>query len=277
LAPNGKFAYVINENPIGLNGQYGPLNLVIYSIGSDGSLTAVGTPMPLDEYYGCCSLIAIAPKGDFLYLASDYVFVYAVDANTGALTEVAGSPFVPNPDPTFPAHDPTSPMALAVAPSGNYLYAHDAMYSVAPGTGVLTTMNFFYHNLSNLAENGGPMVLNSTGTDAYMQGVDEGWVASFSVNTATGELTPTGNVQGQYSDLSYGNNSGSKSPSIAVDPTGAYLYALWDTGWSSNGQFTGPGEVSIYSLNSSSRLLAYIGVVAGTSGTKPYAIAFATE
>jgi 6-phosphogluconolactonase (cycloisomerase 2 family) len=271
LAPNGKFAYVINENPIGINGQVAPLSEVIYSIGSDGSLTAFGTPMPLDENIGPGSLIAIAPNGDFLYIACDGVYVFSVDATTGALTEVAGSPFVPNADPNFISPDPTSPWALVVAPSGNYLYAPDALYSVASGTGVLTTQNFFYHDLSNLAENKGPMVLTSTGTYAYMQGVDEGWVASFSVDTGTGELNPTGYVAGQDYNLSYGNLK-SESPSIALDPTGAYLYALWDT----SGRI-GRGEVSIYSLNSTFGPLTYFGAVTGTSGTQPFEIAFATE
>jgi 6-phosphogluconolactonase len=261
VAPNGKFAYVVNE---GSTQQ----SVVIYSVGSDGSLTAAGSPVSFNNNGWLNITLAIAPAGNYLYVAYwglGEVYAYAVDASSGALTAVTGSPFAVN-DGTIGGPAFYDPVALAVATSGNYLYAPDddgsvSMFSVAPSTGALTAMNYYYVNQGNT---GGPMVLDSAGTQAYMQCSGNGWVAAYSVNTATGALNQTQLIEG-----SLVNGDG-----IAVDPSGAYLYALWTENPSASG---GEGEVSTYSIDSSTGALTYMGPAAGTSGTWPTGIAFATE
>jgi 6-phosphogluconolactonase len=262
VAPNGKFAYVLNQG--------GPQqSVVIYSIGSDGSLTAVGSPVTFSNIGALHNSLTIAPSGNLLYIAywdMGEVYVYAVDGSSGALTVDPGSPFALN-DGTIggPARD--DPVALAVAPSGNYLYAPDgdgsvSSYSVAPSTGALTAMNYYYS--AGGTGGGGPMVLNSAGTQAYMQSTGSSWVEAYSVNTTTGALEQTGITMG-----SLVNGQG-----IALDPAGTYLYALWTENPSAAG---GEGEVSTYSVSSSTGALTYIGPASGTSGTWPTGIAFATE
>lgn len=261
IAPNGKFAYVINEGS-------GQLSVVIYSIGSDGSLTATGSPVTFSNIGTLNNSLAIAPSGDFLYVAfwdMGEVYAYAVNGNSGTLTAVSGSPFELN-DGTIGGPTTDDPIALAVAPSGNYVYAPDttgsiSMYSVASGTGVLTPMDYYYVNQGN---DGGPMVFNSGGTQAYMQCTGSGWVAAYSVNTTSGALDQTQLLKG----------SAVNGDGIVLDPSGTYLYALWTESTSANG---GDGEVSTYSVNSSNGALTYIGPVPGSSNMWPTGIAFATE
>jgi len=259
VSPNGKFAYVIND-------VAPQQSVVIYSIGSDGSLTAAGSPVSLPK--GGWS-IAIAPAGDFLYVApldGFGVFAFAVDASSGGLTPVQDSPFALNDG----GND--APVALAVAPSGNYLYAPDdsgaiPIFSVAPNTGVLTALNP-YDPPSYFG--GGPMVFTSAGTAAYMQGF--GNILAYSVDTSTGALNQTGVTRNSCTTAVDYTTVGTPVPEIALDPTGSYLYALWVECGSAN-----LGEVSTYSVDSSTGALTYVGPVTGTSNTTPLAIAFATE
>jgi len=254
VAPNGKFAYVVNESP---NPQQ---SVVTYSIGGDGSLTAVGSPVLFNKNGWLHISLAIAPAGNFLYIGywgQGEVYAYAVDASSGGLTSVAGSPFALNGGTTPISYDP---VALTVAASGNYLYAPGdsglSIFSVASGAGALTAMNPYSGGLD------GPMILNSVGNMAYMQTSGSGWVGTYSIDTSTGALSQTQLV----------NSSFLHGDGIALDPSGAYLYALWTENPSG-----GEGEVSIYAVDSSTGAITYLGPASGTSGTWPTGIAFATE
>jgi 6-phosphogluconolactonase len=262
VAPNGNFAYVVNQG--------GPeQSVVVFSIGSDGSLVAAGSPVAFGDNGALHNSLVIAPSGNFLYVAYwglGEVYGYSVDGDSGALTAVPGSPFALN-DGTIGAPAFDDPVALAVAPSGNYLYAPDtdgsvSMFSVAPGTGALTAMNYYYVDQGN---DGGPMVIDATGTHAYMQCSGSGWVAAYSVNSTTGVLSQTGLTKG-----SLVNGDG-----IALDPSSeTRLYALWAENPGASG---GDGEVSTYTIDSSTGVLDYVGPVAGSSNMWPTGIAFATE
>jgi 6-phosphogluconolactonase len=260
VAPNGEFAYVVNQSAG---------TVVIYSIGSDGSLTAAGSLSKGG------TTIAIAPVGDFLYVATGggFVFAFAVDANSGGLTPVQGNPFALNDGGNFL----DAPVALAVAPSGKYLYAPDdddvfTIFSVAPNTGVLTAVNSYPPPPLNFVNGGGPVVLNTAGTVAYMQGLGD--IAAYSVDATTGAVSQTA-VTGnscQTSGAYTRSYVGPPVPEIALDPAGDHLYALWI-----RCGITGLGEVSAYSVDASTGALTYVGPVTGTGDTTPLAIAFATE
>ena len=79
------FAYVPN---------YLGKNVSGYAIKADGSLAQLaGSPF---EAGGTPWGVAIDPKGKFVYvtdLTFDVVYAYTIDARSGALTPVAGSPF----------------------------------------------------------------------------------------------------------------------------------------------------------------------------------------
>src|SRR5207249_561873 len=68
------------------------------------------------------------------YVASNNVFAYSINAATGALTPVAGSPFTAG----------TTPVSVTVAPSGAFAYVANAnsnnvsAYTINAATGALT-------------------------------------------------------------------------------------------------------------------------------------------
>lgn len=113
-----------------------------FSISPAGALTPIsGSPfaMPSDWAPPQVDNIAIDPSGKFLYTpdaASNVVVGFTIDAATGALSPMSGSP--------FPAG--ASPQQVVVTPSGQFLYASDgndpqggiSAYTIDSSTGNLT-------------------------------------------------------------------------------------------------------------------------------------------
>jgi len=129
--PSGRFAYVASTDG----------HVSAYTISATGSLTPVaGSPFPAGA--GTIS-VAVDPSGRFVYAANNgngsfasfNVSAYTVDQNTGALTEVAGSP--------FPAG--FEPISVAVDPSGNFVYVANygdgdvSAYTIDQVSGALIT------------------------------------------------------------------------------------------------------------------------------------------
>ena len=87
--PKGKFVYVVNY-------RYG--NVSAFAIdATSGALTQVtGSPFASDSY---ADGVAVDPKGKFVYVSnggpnsSGTVSAYKINATTGALKQIAGSPF----------------------------------------------------------------------------------------------------------------------------------------------------------------------------------------
>jgi hypothetical protein len=95
IAPDGQFAYIAATD-----------GLYTYSIdASTGALSEVGSPVALqigpDPLSAVVdpSILQIDPSGQFAYVSASAgagvqgIYAYAIDATTGALTEVSGSPF----------------------------------------------------------------------------------------------------------------------------------------------------------------------------------------
>jgi hypothetical protein len=104
IEPTGHFAYVIGSTSSGVTGAA----LYTYSLNaSTGALSPVGTPVALD--YLNSVRLQIDPSGQFAYITTAVpplppigplevgIYAYAIDASTGALTLVPGSPFVVGP------------------------------------------------------------------------------------------------------------------------------------------------------------------------------------
>jgi len=137
--PSGRFLYVANTNSN---------NLSAYAINAgDGTLTEIaGSPVtagngPLTP--------RVDPTGRFLYVANTglsngkyWVSGYAIDANSGALSELAGSP--------YDTINGSGPTALAVDPLGEYLYVTNLTtdnvkrFAINSASGELTTNNTYY-------------------------------------------------------------------------------------------------------------------------------------
>lgn len=89
IHPSGMFAYVVGHTFLP-DGSNTPLSIIAVSIDTDTGQLTVAAELPLAQ--GCS--IAIDPSGKYLYvIGGNTISCLAIDAATGALTEVAGSPF----------------------------------------------------------------------------------------------------------------------------------------------------------------------------------------
>ncbi len=182
IAPNGQFLYVAN---------YGANTISGYTLnGTTGALTPLaGSPFPAGT--GVESL-AIHPNGAFLYAAVSgsnngspapgNVSAYAINAGTGALTAVTGSPFAAG----------SKTYSVALNPAGTFLYATNydddtvSAYTINSSTGALTgVMGSPF--LAGAARAAYAVHVDLSGAFLY---VTDGNVYGFSINSGSGALTP---------------------------------------------------------------------------------------
>jgi 6-phosphogluconolactonase (cycloisomerase 2 family) len=126
-----------------------------------GALAPIpGSPFPIIGYK-CSSCsgpeqiygMAVDPTGNFLIGGGNYngvVYVYRIEAGTGSLSEVAGSPFVellPS-GGSFPSIAGAEPMDVSVTPNDQYVFVSNnhlhtlAMYDFDSTTGALSNITF---------------------------------------------------------------------------------------------------------------------------------------
>ncbi len=172
--------------------------------------------------------IVISPDGRFAYVITgdNTVWVYTIDATTGALNHIATNPVSLGASPiTIDTRDsqitlnPAGSAAYVIepvvniGPSSNSVYGFD----INPASGDFTPMTG-----SPFATGTEPtaITLNPEGTFAYVAAVGPQQVDAYTVNGATGALTP---IAG--SPFSGGLAS---FDSLFVDPTRRFLY---EGGW----------------------------------------------
>jgi len=83
--------------------------------------------------------IAVDPTGKFVYVAnraSNTVSGYGIDATSGVLTPLAGSPFMTGTSPVFVATDPTGKFAYVVNSGSNTVSA----YTIEATSGILAPL-----------------------------------------------------------------------------------------------------------------------------------------
>jgi len=94
--PSGNFLYVVDDTDY---------TIMAFTIGGDGTLTPIsGSPFSLGESTESPQGMATDPQGQFLYVADSnqgvpgngYISGFTIDASTGALTPISGSPFSDN-------------------------------------------------------------------------------------------------------------------------------------------------------------------------------------
>src|SRR6516162_6903078 len=144
--PTGKFLYVSN-----LNDALGGISA--YTIDpSTGALTPIaGSPFPTQSNFPGPNRMAVGGGGKFLYVgmsgtsnANNVVSAFAIDPNTGALTQITGSPFPTGNDPQGIATDPT----------GKFLYTANSqdgtlsVFTIDGSSGTLTPVGSPYATLS---------------------------------------------------------------------------------------------------------------------------------
>ena len=208
LTPNGKFAYIATSS-----GQ----QIAAFTIDpTSGALTPIpgspfATPFVKGQPYPG---IAVEPQSRFLYMTSlndGRIAGFAIDAATGALTPVPGSPYVAG----------TNSSGLpAFSPSGNFVYVTNQStagsvtgFAMDQATGALTPIPG-----SPFPAGGTPTWISfvPSGSFAYVSNTGSNNVSAYAVNTSTGALTQL--AASPYSD-------GTQRPiDLTVDSTGARLY-----------------------------------------------------
>ena len=239
--PSGKFAYVAN-----MNSDYGS----IYSYDSaTGSLANIGR-YAAGNYP---SAVTFGPNGNFAYVAittngSPSISIFTINSISGLLSSVSSTVGT------------TSNKSITIDPTGKYLYSVNpsssattdgsvSAYSINGTTGALSAIGTFATGNRpqsiSIAPNGKFAYVVYFGSNG-VNGVTNGNVTAFSIDSNTGALTNIGNYA-----------AGSESESIAVDSTGKFVYiANYATGSS------GDGNVSAFKIDPTSGALTSIGTFA---------------
>jgi 6-phosphogluconolactonase (cycloisomerase 2 family) len=198
IHPSSKFLYILNSSDATIS---------LFNINGDRSLTEV---MPRVATGVTPSDMTINQAGSLLFVVnsgSRNVSVYSVDGGSGALTEIAGSP--------FDAGQASS--RLVLAPSENFLYVMNAntnsisIYSVDSG-GALTQLANSPVDVG-FAPSG--LAMNPAGTFLYVSFSAQNGINGFAVDQATGELTAISSVLFA---------AGTAPVGMVIDSTGKFLY-----------------------------------------------------
>jgi 6-phosphogluconolactonase len=238
LHPSGKYLYVANpgesENDVSL-----------FTIAGNGVLTEVfprATVMPLGNEP---EQLAMDPSGKYLYVmnsASENISVFSINATTGTLTQLAGSPFSIG----------LSPLNMQVSPSGKFLFV----------TGVGTVFTSYIEAFSihsgvlayaSLTPSDGVnpygLVINPAGNYLYVGNTSSNSLTIFSI-ASNGTLTQV--AGSPLADIYNG------PVALQMDPKGLFLYVA---NQSSN-------NIAVYSIDASTGLPVTL-----TTSTTTYAFA----
>jgi 6-phosphogluconolactonase len=245
FTPNGQFAYSNLGSEFSFNSTTGAL----------AQIGAVDTG-------GIHEDIAIDPTGSFVYiLNASTISAFSVDKTSGALAEIAGSP--------FDSGESDGLYSEAVSPDGKFLFVttfvtgdsgFTAVFSIDATSGALTPVVG-----SPFISSGGSTIVDSTSQYLYVGGGLN--LAAYSIDSATGVLT---SLPGSPYTLPAPINL------FTLDPTANFLYAsLFATGEA----YVGASGIITFSINSATGALTQIftdgsfgeqvEAVAITSGNKP--------
>ena len=241
--PGGRFVYVVGGQSI---------DAFTIDAGSGALYAMSGSPFVGGSRPHS---IAVDPSGQFVYVAdcglgqgcagtgSGGVWAYQIDAETGALTVLPGSPYLAG----------LNPNSIAVDPAGHFVYVTNSGsgnlsgFAISAGRGTLIPVPG-----SPFATGPQPSAVGFTpsGKFAYVSAHGGGQVATFKVDLASGTLAAVATV-----------STGSAPVSLATDPTGQYLFVA----------NSGSNSVGRYTINQITGTIALIGELA--VGTTPVSVA----
>jgi 6-phosphogluconolactonase len=215
LLPSKKFLYAVNSAADTIS---------IFKVASDGTLTLTGTPAQAGNGPYAA---AIDPTGTYLLVTNAFgsngsggdVSVYSIDAGSGALSEVGGSPFRAN----------SHPAEILITPAGNSVYVTN------PGIGMVTAFSFANGILTQLHTSPVFSGLGATGLAVDASGRFL-YVANPTAPNAPPYTSTNGNISGFDIDPNSGAltkilgspftaTGGSGPTQLAIDPGGKFVYA----------------------------------------------------
>ena len=188
-------------------------------------------------------LLATKTKPQYLYAVDGAgISAYRINASTGALTQVPGSPFAT-----------TNAIVITVNPAGTFAYSQDfssgtiSAYRINADTGGLTPVDG--SPFSTAADNT-QMVINPSGTFAYVASASSHTISGYRIDASTGALNPI--PRSPFFVPSDG------LVHITMDPSGSFIYT--NTGY-------------IFSIDASSGALTPVrGRVTGLKDLAQFAI-----
>jgi 6-phosphogluconolactonase (cycloisomerase 2 family) len=182
VSPDGSYLYVADSNGIPGTAKVGS-----YSIGADGSLSLIATILGDQGNYG--NRIAITPSGNHVYMTnSDTISEYSKNAD-GSLTSLGAA------ISAHPSGSPTETGAIAISPSGSFLYtvqgwsgeAVSCFRIYADGSLSAPTR---YSVSSQSVPYDVSIALDASSHFLYAPSYNENNLYAFTVDQATGALAP---------------------------------------------------------------------------------------
>lgn len=186
LTPSGKFLLVSHLT----SNTGGAGSVAVLAVNTSGMLTAVaGSPFTTG---GLTSFVVAHPTKNFVYANSSAgtngpssIAAFQIDANTGVLTPITGSPF---------STGGVGASFVRIDPAGKFLYVANSISNTIQGftidqtTGALTVVSG-----SPWTTDGTPLVtLDPSGRYLYSTNAGSNTIASYAVNMTTGALTIVG-------------------------------------------------------------------------------------
>jgi 6-phosphogluconolactonase len=250
LHPSGKFLYVANpgqnENDISL-----------FTIASNGDLNEV-TPRTSVLPGTLPQFMAMDPAGGFLYVAnvqSANISVFSINASSGVLTQIVGSPFQIN----------VSPLNMQLTPSGKYLYvtAPSEPYGLIEGFSVNAGELDPVSVTSTGGVNPNGLAIDPTGTYLYAANTASNSISIFTIASSGANAGALTEVPGSPFDDIYDDPF-----ALILDSAGQYLYVANQVS----------NNVAVYSITSSTgspvALTTSTTTFAFTTETSPSFLAF---
>jgi 6-phosphogluconolactonase len=196
------------------------------------------------------------PTPKFAYVANEFDFdveAYTINSSTGALAEVAGSPFAAGNEPVSVTVDPSGRFAYAANEFGNNVSA----YTINSSTGALSAVAG-----SPFAAEQNPVsvAVDPSGRFAYVANFFGNNVSAYIINSSTGALSA---IAG--SPFAAGNSPSS----VTVDPSGQFAYVTNTCASSSD---CSTGNVSAYTINTSTGALSAVADSPFAAGNDPVSV-----
>jgi 6-phosphogluconolactonase len=184
--PSGKFVYVTYTNSNN--------SVMAYAINAgNGALTAVpGSPFPTGSNP---QVLAVHPSGKFLYVAGasigtfqELVSVFSIDAGSGALVTIPGSPFKTVQGGSQAAIDPAGKFLYLMGEDSNLqVYTIDiGAYAINSGTGALSAAAGRPVVPMGLAQG---FAVDPTGKFAFATALFPDTVSAYAINAGSGTWT----------------------------------------------------------------------------------------
>ena len=227
----------------------------VFQIGSGGVLTALSTSVVTLNTSTPANDLEITPSDDYVYVSCGTAGIYTLsfDSSIGALAQVNSV--------LTPKQNGDADFGMAIAPSGNYLFAAET------GIGAVRVFSISATNATLSEVTGSPyktatgpngVLVDSTGSYVYVTNRTEGTISGFTISS-TGTLTA---ITG--SPFATGTTSGTLPTQMVEDNSKTYL-AVVNAG--------GGPDLELFTIGSTGALTKFTTATTGTDPTEATSIA----